>query len=65
MHGRTRTPRREARFISDTLRKPKPHTVEEQEQTRAPITEGGVLLLPGTILNSAVIRAERDPPTHQ
>ena len=47
VHGRTRTPRREARLITETLRKPKPHTVEEQEQTRAPITEGRVLLRPG------------------
>lgn len=44
VHGRTRTPRREARLISETLRKPKPHTVEEQEQTRASITEGGGVL---------------------
>lgn len=44
VHGRTRTPRREARLIRETLRKPKPHTVEEQEQTRASITEGGGVL---------------------
>lgn len=56
-HGRTRTPRREARLISDTLRKPKPHTVEEQKQTRASITAGGTLLLPG--------RPVRITETHQ
>lgn len=41
VHGRTRTPRREARLISETLRNPKPHTVEEQEQMRASVTKGG------------------------
>ena len=41
VHGRTRTPRREARLISETLRKPKPHTAEEQEQMGASVTEGG------------------------
>lgn len=46
VHGRTRTPRREARLISETLRKPKPHTVEEQEQTRPPLLRVGVFLLP-------------------
>lgn len=44
VHGRTRAPRREARLIRETLRKPKPHTVEEQEQTRASITQGGGVL---------------------
>lgn len=66
MHGRTRTPRREARLISETLRKPKPHTVEEQEQTRASITEGGGTLAAGgqPVLNSAAIGADRDRSHH-
>lgn len=42
-HGRMRAPSREARLIRDTLRKPKPHTVEEQKQARAWVTEGGAL----------------------